>query len=718
MREAAVAAAAYVAVAVAFWWPLPAHAGTAAIAQPFGDPILNAWTLAWDADRMLHGFARFWTGLFFYPYADTVAYSEHLLGIAVFTAPVQWLTGNPLLALNVAMIGSTALAGFGLFLLARELTDRPDAAFAAGVAFACSPYRVPEASHLQVLMSGWMPVTLYGLHRFLATGSARALMLFTGAFLLQAFSNGYFLYFTAVPVTVVALHGLWRRRDAATRLVPRLTAAVLAILAGLAPVAWAYLRVRREQGLKRLPGDMLLYSPPLEAYAHVSARVRVWAGLLPAGPHEQELFPGLLIALLALVAVWLAARREARESDPSQIHAHLRTWARLYLFVLVLALVLSLGPRPKAFGLQVPFQGPYAWLTASIPGMNGLRVPARLATVVYLALAVLGAIGFAALTAPLGSRSRRWAMLLAAIVIACEGYGGPLRLEAFPTRDMAVDRPAYEWLRSQPRGPMLELPVGDTQMAARHLYRTLVHGNRIVNGYSGYGSALQNFVGGPPFLELPRMDDALRMARALGLRWIVVHPPLYRDPAAGAAIAAAIGESVTHVARVAPFEGAVVFELRPLDPPPSPIDDAWRELTPDSFTADASHNPGTLWRAFDGNRATRWFTGERQQRREWIALRFPAPIDVARVRLEMGRRSNADYPRGLLVEASDDGLAWRALFDGGVLPLLGLSIAREPGTPGIDIVLPPNKARLLRLRTTGETRVWYWSVHELRVWER
>jgi len=84
----------------------------------------------------------------------------------------------------------------------------------------------------------------------------------------------------------------------------------------------------------------------------------------------------------------------------------------------------------------------------------------------------------------------------------------------------------------------------------------------------------------------------------------------------------------------------------------------------------------------------------------------------------MGRRSNADYPRGLVVAASEDGLTWRALFDGGILPLLGVSIAREPGTPGIDVVLPPNNARLLRLRTTGETRLWYWSVHELRVWRR
>jgi hypothetical protein len=284
---------------------------------------------------------------------------------------------------------------------------------------------------------------------------------------------------------------------------------------------------------------------------------------------------------------------------------------------------------------------------------------------------------------------------------------------------MRADQPVYDWLRAQPRGPLLELPVGDAQVATRHLYRTLVHGNRIVNGYSGYGSALQDFVGGPPFTEVPHMDDALEMARSLGLRWIVVHPPLYSDPAAGTAIAASMRDATAHVARLVPFDRAVVAELRPLAVlAAQPIDPTWRELPAGAFTASASHNADGLGRAFDGDRTTRWFTGERQHGHEWIALRFGAPIDVARVRLEMDRRSNGDYPRGLVIEGSADGSGWRSLFEGGILPRLGLSIAREPGTRGIEIVLPPNETRVLRLRTRGETRVWYWSVHELRVWTR
>jgi hypothetical protein len=718
-RETALAAVAYVLLAVAVWWPLPARAATTTIAPAIGDPLVLAWTLAWGADRILHGFSQFWTGLFFYPYPDTVAYSEHLLGITVFTAPVQWLTGNPILAFNLAMIGSTALAGFGMFLLARDLTGRADAAFVAGVAFACAPYRVAQLYHLQVLVSGWMPIALYGLHRFLATRSTRALVLFVIAFVLQAWSNGYFLYFMAPPVAIITLHALWRDRDAAAYLVRRLTLAAMAILLALAPVAWAYVRVRREQGLARSPDDILLFAPPLEAYAHVNEHVWFWGELLPLGRQEQELFPGLLIVLLAAAGAWLTTQRTAPAAPPSPTAAPLTTSAGLYVAIAGIMLVLSLGPRPSAFGWQLPVPGPYVWLSAVLPGMDGLRVIARMATVVYLAIGVLGAIGFAVLTRRLGPPSRRVVTVVTALLIAGEGYRGPLPVEAFPTSEMKADQPAYEWLRTQPRGPLLELPVEGTWHAARHLFRTLEHGNRIVNGYSSYGSALQDFVGGPPFTEVARIDDALQMARALGLRWIVVHPPLYTYPEAGAAIATAIREATAHVARSMDFGPAVVVELRPLDmPTAAPIDPTWRELGADAFTASASHLPGDIHRALDGDRATRWITGERQQGREWIELRFPAAVDVARVRLEMDARSYGDYPRGLVVEGSPDGEQWQTLFEGGILPHLALSIAHESRASGIDVRLPANATRVLRLRNTGETRVWFWSVHQLRVWAR
>ncbi len=124
--------------------------------------------------------------------------------------------------------------------------------------------------------------------------------------MLQGLSNGYFLYFTAIPVAVIALQELWRaRHDLAVR-VTGLAVAALAILGAIAPVALAYMRVRREQGLTRTLSDIVTYSATPEAYAHVSSRAWFWGNLLSTGREELQLFPGLVVTLLALVAATAA----------------------------------------------------------------------------------------------------------------------------------------------------------------------------------------------------------------------------------------------------------------------------------------------------------------------------------------------------------------------------------------------------------------------------
>ena len=57
-----------------------------------------------------------------------LAFSENLLGIALFTAPIQWVTGNPVVVHNLAHLASYVLAGGGMYLLALSLTgSRPEA---------------------------------------------------------------------------------------------------------------------------------------------------------------------------------------------------------------------------------------------------------------------------------------------------------------------------------------------------------------------------------------------------------------------------------------------------------------------------------------------------------------------------------------------------------------------------------------------------------------
>ena len=331
----------FLALAIVWTWPLALRPGTT-MAAPFGDPLLNAWILGWDADRLRHGLSGLWTAPPFYPYPDTLAYSEHLLGLAVPLAPIYWLTGNAVLLYNVALIGSFALAGIGMYLLARDLTGRRDAAVLAALAFMWCPNRAPHVTHLQVLMNGWMPIALWALHRYFASGSRRALAGFAAAFVVQGLSNGYFLFFLAVPVAIVAIVELARHRDRLATHALHLAAAAIVIGVAIAPVAATYLRVKRDQGLSRTRGDAVQFGARPADYVTVSHQPRLWSKILPIGAGEKELFPGLGRDVLALGVLVPARRRDG--VAPGLVPAGVGV--PLYAGIAVVAFVLSMGPEP------------------------------------------------------------------------------------------------------------------------------------------------------------------------------------------------------------------------------------------------------------------------------------------------------------------------------------------------------------------------------------
>ena len=73
----------------------------------------------------------------------------------------------------------------------------------SGLAFALTPYRLAQSTHLQVLMNGWMPIGLLGLHRYFASGSRRWLLVFAAAYLLTGLSNG------VLPVFLPCCRSAW-----------------------------------------------------------------------------------------------------------------------------------------------------------------------------------------------------------------------------------------------------------------------------------------------------------------------------------------------------------------------------------------------------------------------------------------------------------------------------------------------------------------------------
>src|SRR5207249_9478426 len=74
--EATVVLGCLTAVAIAATYPLIRELSTH-LPNDLGDPVLNSWILAWDARSLRHGFSHLWDAPSFFPYKDTLAYSDH-----------------------------------------------------------------------------------------------------------------------------------------------------------------------------------------------------------------------------------------------------------------------------------------------------------------------------------------------------------------------------------------------------------------------------------------------------------------------------------------------------------------------------------------------------------------------------------------------------------------------------------------------------------------
>jgi hypothetical protein len=385
------ATAVYTALAVLMTWPLAAHLGSQ-IAWDLGDPAFNCWVLMWTGGQVLR-FLRgdvnaihdYWNGNIFYPERLTVAYSEHLTPQMLQMLPLWAATGNIVLCYNLLLLSTIVLSGLGAYLLVRDLTGRPAAAFVAGLAFAFAPYRIAQGSHLQVLSSCWMPLALFGFRRYFVTRRVRPLIGASAALVVQNLSCGYYLLFFSPFAGAYCLYEMTHRRLLGDR---RVWGALSAAALGVALVTWPfvtpYLHVREQRGVGVRPyWEVMNFSADAYAFGTAAGSSWLWGAsgwTLAAYPKpEGEGFPGLAVLGLALVgAVWGVTR-----ARPRAWLASARRWQRVSFFVLVPVLALDIAAILRLF-----VHGTVPWLVQGHPYHNAdpLLVGACVLAVLLVAL--------------------------------------------------------------------------------------------------------------------------------------------------------------------------------------------------------------------------------------------------------------------------------------------------------------------------------------------
>jgi hypothetical protein len=501
MRHALVAGF-FVVLTAVFTYPLSLHPGSFVVPGD-ADTDLFMWTLAWGTHAL---FTRPWD-LFeaniYYPQHYTLAYSENLVGSVPFAAPVLWLTGNPVLALNAVALSSVALCGIGAYLLARRLGASTSAAVLCGMIFAFSPSRFYRYGQIHLTTVQWIPFALAYLHAYFTGSRPRDLRIALAFFTLQVLATGHGAVYLVLAFAVVLLHELFVRRDPRLLLRAARDAGVpgLLILLPVAVLAVPYRIVQEEMGLRRsLQNWAAVPESFLASPAHLPARLNTWLAGMPVNDTATAfMFPGYLPLLLALAALPLAWRGRGRVVLP-------------YLAITVLAVLLAAGP-PISLWPHV------YWM----PVLNFIRVPSRFIILATLGVAVLAATGFDALLRARAAKTVRLVTVAAALFLVLEFATMPFTGKPYTVEIPHIDR----WLATRPQPfAVAEIPVrANDRWHTRYMLHSMAHWQKTVHGHSGIRAALHDELYGQ-LREFPD-DEGIANLLRLGVDYLVVHTDGY-----------------------------------------------------------------------------------------------------------------------------------------------------------------------------------------------
>ena len=531
--------ATFLAIAVVMTWPLVLDLGDKVAENEVGDPLLQAWELAWGGNSLVNDIGSYWDGNAFWPLGDGLAFSDALTGYAPL-ASFGTGTGAAIVRYNLLFLFAYSLAGFGAYLLAREMKVGPGAAAIAGAIYAWAPWRLSHNAHLNIISSGGIPLSIFMLvrgyrrddKRLIIGGWAAATWQVSLGFNL-GLSFGYLLAGVCLWIFVGRLRAKTLLSDRGT-VVATAIGAVL-FLGWTTFQALPYLRVVEEHPeSRRQEGEVLFYSPPASGFITAPAQSKLWGGLTEERraalnwPSEQSLWPGGIAIVLGAVGLTFAG-------------FSLRFRVAL-LAATVVAGIIAMGFR---FGNGAVYRYVYEYL----PGWQGLRTPGRLINLITLGLALLAAGGAAALS-PTSGRSAGRKRLIGGLAIAAlvlvEGAG------TIAFWDVPEPVPA---MASEP-APQLHLP-SDWLVDPTYMFLSIDGWPEIANGHSGFiptqVADLRTRVTSFP-------DEAsVAYLRDLGIRSVVFHRAL----APGTPWADLEARPVSAGIEVTDLGSVVVYEIEP-----------------------------------------------------------------------------------------------------------------------------------------------------------
>lgn len=364
----------------------------------FGDSRFNNYLLE-HFFRWISGLdAHYWTASFFYPYTDTIAFGDNLLGSAPIYALFRYIGLDRESAFQAWYVVGYALNFLAASYVLFRLRFGAWATGAAAFFFAFGLPVIAQDVHVQLLYRFGVPLACFFLWRLAQSPRLSTLVAVVfwsvGQFYLTVYVGVFLILLLATLFAIAPLivggHSLrdrvafWPERAKAAwqsaTLTARFLAASASVSLGVALVSllWPYWHVTRLYGFQRpwfLVAKML---PKWQSY-FLADRSRIWGPISALIPQfsmreEHQLFPGLAALIFAGMAVaWMISKRH--RGRPRLVRLHL--W----------------GGLTVAAGTFLINGFTLYWILWALPGMDSIQAVSRIILVLMWPLAVVVAYG-------------------------------------------------------------------------------------------------------------------------------------------------------------------------------------------------------------------------------------------------------------------------------------------------------------------------------------
>jgi hypothetical protein len=434
----------YALASIVMTWPLITRLGLEIPSDTGSDFWVHEWTLWWLKQAVLTGQNPYFTHLLARP--TGVSLTSH--NIAWFNFGL-WFPLEGVIGANAAhsltYLVMFTFNAYAMYLFAYQQVRSWPGALIAGLVFGFFPYTTSGAGHLNLLVTGWLPLTLLFLDRMFKTGAVRDMFMAGLCLALVGISRWQLL---AMSVLVVGAFILFRIATNRSTWRPR----TFGLIAGVGLVMFVLVSpllipVAVEQATREYADDLLTYEPFFSAdllgYVIPHARLSIWSSFVSQMPENLQ-FPQQEVNFLGYTVLGLAALGIVFRWRQSIF------WVLLALLLLIFALgpVITIGQQ--AFpAIPTPYR-----LVEDFFLNKLVRKPERYDAVMGLPFAMLAAIGFSILRRRLALTGAALLLVVSSTLILAEYALVPYRLSM-------VDTPAwYATLADDPTDfATLDIPI-------------------------------------------------------------------------------------------------------------------------------------------------------------------------------------------------------------------------------------------------------------------